>query len=89
VQEVFAEAEIPEVSRLLLEECGDNLPFCDSGTPVTAQRIRFAVLKLSNGSMSELESWIRHSKIDWRDVLMAAGFAKDVTAHLDWNPEIG
>ncbi len=87
IERIFTPEEVPEATRLLSDECGDNLLFCDLGTPVTAERIRFAVLKLSEGSMSELKTWIQQSKIEWRDVLMAAGFATEVTAHLDWNPK--
>jgi hypothetical protein len=54
-----------------------------SSAPVTAaiERIRFAVLKLSAGDPSALQRAIDLGKIDWRDVLVAAGFDNDVTGY--------
>ena len=47
----------------------------------------FAALKLSGGDLGELRSAIRLAKADWRDLLVAAGFAEDVGAHKRWLPE--
>jgi hypothetical protein len=47
-------------------------------------RIRFAVLKLSEGNLEKLRDIVDQAKIDWRDVLMSAGFGNSLTAHLDW-----
>lgn len=85
---VFAPGLWAEAARLLVEECGDNLPFCERATPESAERIRYAVLKLSRGDLAECRRVVREAQIDWRDVLMAAGFGEDVSAHLNWRPEI-
>jgi len=74
------------VETLLREECAENLPLMKGTDPVALERVRFAVLKLSGGSVDELRKWIDQAKVDWRDVLMAAGFGHSVNAHRDWSP---
>ena len=81
-----AEDDRSEVCRYLELECGDNLPMIDSDYIELAERVRFAVLKLSQGSMPHLKKSIDGAKVEWRDTLMMAGFGEDVKAHLTWNP---
>ena len=50
------------------------------------ERIRFAALKLSNGDLGELRQAVQIAGIDWRDVLVAAGFGHDLRAHERWFP---
>lgn len=50
------------------------------------ERICFAVLKLRQGQLPQLQRAISLSKQDWRDALVAADFANDVKAHLSWWP---
>jgi hypothetical protein len=50
------------------------------------ERICFAVLKLSQGQLPQLQRAIGLAKQDWRDALVAADFANDVKAHLSWWP---
>ena len=73
VDALFAENERAEATQLLVEQCGDNLPFDEGQGPVQLERIRFAVLKLSAGSLAELREAIALAKTDSRDVLVAAG----------------
>ena len=51
-----------------------------------AERVRFAVLKLSGGDLAALQRQLDEAKIDWRDTLMAAGFGHDTAAHKQWKP---
>jgi len=53
---------------------------------VPVERIRFAVLKLSQGNLARLNQQISDAKRDWRDVLIAAGFAHNLTEHKEWKP---
>ncbi len=69
---------------LLMNECGSNLPFCENAGPLELERLRFAALKLSDGHLDRLLEAIELAKQDWRDLLMAAGFGKDVKAHERW-----
>ena len=71
---------------LLVEECGANLPFQADATPETLERIRFATLKLSRGTVDGLCEAVQLAQLDWRDLLVAAEFADDVRAHERWMP---
>ena len=66
------------MSELLIHQCGNNLPFCEKQDEFQLERIRFSALKLSAG--------IKLAKEDWRDLIVAAGFATDITAHKQWVP---
>lgn len=70
-----------------MSECGTNLPFCEKSTPESLERIRFATLKLSKGSIRQLRESVDLAKMDWRDALVAAGFAESLTAHIEWVPK--
>lgn len=87
VEVLFAESKRAAATQMLVEECGDNLPFNEGQGPVELERIRFAALKLSAGSLTELREAISLAKIDWRDVLVSAGFGNDVAAHRSWMPQ--
>lgn len=86
VKALFGPDTEARVVQLLAEDCGSNLPFCEQATPTSSERIRYAVLKLSGGNLEELGRAIEQAKTDWRDVLVAAGFGDDVTAHHKWFP---
>lgn len=87
IRATFPEGEWGEVALVLRERCADNLPFVDPAWITLVERIRFAVLKLAAGDRAALERHLEAAARDWRDVLVAAGFARDVTAHLLWMPE--
>ena len=76
----------PLLFELLLHHCGNNLPFCEKLDEFQLERVRFSALKLSAGNIDKLKDAIELAKTDWRDLLVAAGFATDVTAHKSWIP---
>jgi hypothetical protein len=76
-----------QVRALLQEECGNNLPFCQNFDESEMDRIRFSVLKLSDGDLNQLQKAIGLANTDWRDLLVAAGFANDIKLHYSWLPE--
>lgn len=77
--------EMRAAALLFLEqECADNLPLCEGYDSQQLERVRFAALKLSQGDLVKLAEAVNLAKIDWRDVLVAAGFAESVTAHEQW-----
>jgi hypothetical protein len=80
---MFPLSEQAHVASVLMEECGDNLATGSAGI----ERIRIAVLKLSGADLDALRRAIDLAKVDWRDVLMAAGFGRDSTAHHSWWPD--
>jgi hypothetical protein len=86
---LFSPGARAEVSELLLRECGNNLPFCEKGDEFQLERIRFSALKLSAGNIDKLRDAIKLANVDWRDLLVAAGFADDTTAHKKWIPWSG
>lgn len=73
-----------ELEVILVKECGNNIPFCKNHSPEQMERIRFSVLKLSEGEFQKFEKAIELAKTDWRDLFMAAGFGYDVEAHNKW-----
>ena len=81
---IFSPEYHSKVEQILLDECGNNLPFCTKSDEYELERVRFAVLKLSNGNLNELQRAVDLAKVDWRDVLMAAGFGYSATAHKEW-----
>jgi len=80
---LFGPNDIELVSSLLIEECGQNL----TEYPELLERIRFAVLKLSQGDLNALQRAIDLAKLDWRDALVHAGFGDDIKAHESWWPD--
>jgi hypothetical protein len=83
---LFQGAAREEAEKLLVEQCGNNLPLPRPFTPVELERFRFAALRLSGGQLDELRSALRLAAIDWSDLLMAADFGNDITAHTRWLP---
>ena len=86
LEKLFAYPDRAAVASLLIEECGSNLAFGKSSTPEDLERIRFAVLKLSDGNVTKLLEAIQLAQLDWRDLLVAADFADDLRAHSVWWP---
>ena len=85
IRALFAPGERPTVEELLIHRCGDTLPFLEASHRQLAERIRFAVLKLSGGDLERLRREIDEAHVDWRDTLMAAGFG-GVWTHRCWRP---
>jgi hypothetical protein len=80
---LFRPNDIELISLLLTDECGPNL----TQDSELLERIRFAVLKLSHGDLNALRRAIDLAKLDWRDVLVSAGFGDDIKAHGLWWPK--
>ena len=84
VRGLFPQEQYSEVVQLLETECGNNLPFLQRESAEGLERFRFAALKLSQGNLEKLRSAIELAKRDWRDLLVAAGFANSADAHKTW-----
>src|ERR1700681_1156724 len=84
---LFAPDQRELVRVILSEECGNNLPFLNDLDDVQLERFQFAALKLSEGDLDKFDRAIALAKSDWRDLLMAAGFGEDISAHASWLPE--
>ena len=84
---LFAAADAPAAQHILELECAENLPLIgDSATPSGLERIRFAALRLSGGNLDRLREAVAMAQVDWRDVLVAAGFGSSLSAHREWRP---
>jgi hypothetical protein len=83
---LFSPEDRAEAARLLIEECGNNLPLLQNLNEHRLERFRFAALKLSDGDLNELRKAIALAKVDWRDPLMSAGIGNDATRHKRWWP---
>jgi hypothetical protein len=86
IARLFAPAEQSEAAALLSEQCSSNLPGTRGWPESGFERIQFAALKVSGGSLAGLASAIRLANVDWRDLLVSAGFAHDPVAHKSWFP---
>lgn len=84
VARLFDPGDAPEATRLLETDCAERLPLIHSPNPQGLERIRFAALRASGGSLSKLRSMVEMAQIDWRDLLMTAGFAESTEAHNIW-----
>jgi hypothetical protein len=84
VTRLFASNEVQTVQELLERECAENLPLIHAPSPERLERIRFAVLKASQGDPGRLPDMISLAQQDWRDVLVAADFAESENAHHEW-----
>lgn len=88
IERIFAARSRPEAERILVQECAGNLPLSAARTPEELDRVRCAALKLSRGRLAKLQDAARLAQVDWRDLLMAAGFGGSTTAHLEWQRQI-
>ena len=84
---LFPRDQREQARTMLQDECGNNLPFCQNQNESEMERIRFAALKLSGGNLNRLQKAVQFAKKDWRDLLIAAGFADDINIHRSWVPE--
>jgi len=64
------------VRNLLVDHCGQNLPFAESLGKEGIARVQSAVIKLSDGDIKRLEHEIELAGKDWRDTLMKSGAIK-------------
>jgi hypothetical protein len=81
---LFSPEEQSAAEQMLLEWSGAYRDPAIPDTPEGWERVRIAVLRLCRGELATLKQAIGLAMTDWRDLLMAAGFADDIQAHLHW-----
>ena len=86
LEALFTKEKWEPAAKLLVERCGDGLPLTRGAGDDFWDRVRFAVLKLSEGDLKQLERAVEMANADWRDTLMAAGFGHSATIHRGWFP---
>ena len=89
LDQLFSADERAAAAELLEHQCGAGLPLIAAQGPEGIERIRCAALKLSEGSLEKLHLAVSFANNDWRDVLVAAGFAHGMRAHLAWLDDEG
>ena len=80
IEQIFEESEHDKAKALLLE-----ITATDSGNQA-ANRCEIAALKVSDGTLAGLERAVKMYQLDFRDLLMCAGFGNNITAHETWTP---
>ncbi len=86
VELLFRPEDQFEVTGFLDLECGYSLPGFKHASEQDVERVRFSALKLSDGNLSRLRRAVKLGQVDFRDLLMEAGFG-ELTAHEKWLPE--
>jgi len=64
----------PDRQLVVAELEATNLPLAG---PAERERVHFAVLLLAHGSAASLRGALELARVDWRDVLVAAGLASE------------
>lgn len=75
-----------QVQILLWELCEDQLTYLHHWDESAWDRITFSILKLSDGDFEKFKNALRLAATDYRDLLVASGFANDIKAHQSWLP---
>jgi hypothetical protein len=78
------EDQLP-VTGLLDLECGYSIPGFKRASEHDVERIRFAALKMSDGDLTKLRRAVELAQLDFRDLLVNAGFG-NLTDHEKWVP---
>jgi hypothetical protein len=82
---LFPPNQQEKVRAILLEQCGNNLPFLHKVDAVAMERLRFAARKLSHGQLERVRKAVDLAKTDWSDLLVAASFHA-LNSHESWLP---
>ncbi len=88
VRAIFPVELWERVQRTLLTECGPIQIHSQQFGIEAMERIWLATLKVSGDNLDRFENAVLLARIDWRDLLVSAGFASDGSAHLRWADEL-
>lgn len=80
---LFAHEGIDELIEMIGRACLEL-----SRNHAVIERIGSAMVRVGGGRVSALREAIELAKVDWRDLLVIAGFAEDASAHLAWEPSV-
>lgn len=86
VTTLFMADERETITKILIEKCNADKIY--AFTEAGVERIQLAVLKLSGGDTDKFLAVVELAQLNWRDVLVAAGFGYDLEAHLEWIDKI-
>ena len=88
VDSLFECDEAKTLKDRLKEELSGDLPLTAFSTPESRERVWLAVIKKCNETLNPWDTWFELAKLDWRDILMAADFGHDTTAHIRWKRKV-
>jgi len=83
---LFRPEDVPEAERLLANDDTVASLAGQGWTPAQLERIQFAALRASAGTLEGLRQALVLGRADWRDLVMSAGFGNDPLAHQSWQP---
>lgn len=72
----YVKKELIRVGGILIKRDGSFSP-----------RLQSAIIKCADGNIQKFDSYVNLAIIDWRDVLMNAGFGFDINKHNHWIKE--
>jgi hypothetical protein len=85
VMALFREEDVPQAEQLLAQSADSPQLLADVSRQ-NLDRMLFAMIRLSGGTIERLEQAIQLFRRDWRDLLWAAEFGEDIHAHERWQP---
>jgi hypothetical protein len=74
LRRLFSPSDVEVAQRLL-----------EANPHARTERVALAAIRVSGGDLDRLRSTLAG---DWRDAIVGAGFATDVTAHESWEPRL-
>jgi len=75
-----------EIIDLLSQQCSDNLPGIGR-TPEwdeLVDRVQLAAIRGSDWNLDKIKASVSMANVDWRDLLVGAGFGTSLSAHQVW-----
>ena len=81
VENHFSAHHVADAVKRLEQDCGKMIPFYEDADKFQMERVRFAVIKFSEGQINIIINAITEARFDWRNLSMATGFGHDVNAH--------
>ena len=84
LQKKFPAEIFHQIKCCIEQNAGKTIPFCGNSSPSQLDRIRFAIIKLSEGCPMQLNKAIELAHNDWRDLLMSAEFGANPHEHNLW-----
>ena len=88
VELLFPSDQAEEMKKRLQDELSNGLVFAAYSTAESRERIWLAVVKSCKETLNPWNTWFELAKTDWRDLLMAADFGHDTTAHIKWKRKV-
>ncbi|MCW8876033.1 MAG: hypothetical protein OQK51_03155 [Kangiellaceae bacterium] len=84
MQKKFSAENYHRAKHSIEQNAGKTIPFCGNSSPSQLDRIRFAIIKLSDGCPNQLDKAIQLAHSDWRDLLISAEFGANPHEHDGW-----